>query len=373
MKFTFNRSVALPVFMQLLKTVGKSDSSFMVEKQDKFLYITTSNGNAEQRLSIDLLDGGDEDGSFTILDNSIVEFLRHFPEEEISAKFVKTELVLGSSGKGSRFNFKVGDSNNYLTFKKTFINSKRFTINSFLLKNALRKVAFSAVASSDPSASQKSPMTSVNFIVKPDGLEIQATDGDRVAVYENNGFKYGGDSEIKLLIPKESAEILISLLNEDTDVEIESSDRIAKLTWGANNVFLTKLEDESARSFLNVKKHLMVNSINNIKISKEILLKSLKLANFIAKDKSLRIEINDSNLRLSYEGGLSSGSDALDFETFTGDECGAWFPCKLLLKFVEMIDDSWVEFSLKPYKNLYAIAFVSENITYYIVPVNPEG
>jgi DNA polymerase III sliding clamp (beta) subunit (PCNA family) len=113
-------------------------------------------------------------------------------------------------------------------------------------------------------------------------------------------------------VPKETAEILINLLQDNT-VTFEVGQRHLKLTW-EDTVLILSLVQIDKKTYPDLNKFFRKDDKAEFKVNKSELTKALKLAGLVAKNSFINIELKDKTL-------IFTGSDKERGSTQNKIEC----------------------------------------------------
>lgn len=375
MKFTLNRSNTLPLLSQALRTCnlknkGEVDSMFLFELLNGKINLTSADKNAEQIMTLSVLDIDDSgESSFTVDGTSIVEFLRQFPDEEILCSYNtdKSAFIMSSKTRHSKFAFLTGKAKDFMKMSFTD-NNNIIKVKGSALSAAFKKSAFST--SLDTSLS---PLTSIRLQIKADKILTESSDNYRITTY--NIINEGVENTLDLLIPKETADNLSVILDSVEEVSIIPSKRLVRFTWD-NTVYTSRLENSVGKPFPQVSKFLGGDKKAFMTLSRGDLLRSLKLASLVAKDSYLNLSVQPNGLLIATDEKDKGASQDLVTAQSVEGEAESLIACKYLIKGIEMTDSPWITLEFRNVAMLEeagcALVIVDGNFEHFIFPVAPN-
>jgi DNA polymerase III sliding clamp (beta) subunit (PCNA family) len=377
MKFALSRSVALTVLGQALKTCdtkakGEADSEFLITVGNGAkpnLVVTSLNAVAEQTVELELISISDDNqASFSVSGQAMVEFLRQFPDEEVSCAYHADRglFVMGSTVRKTQFAFPTGHPDDFIPFK--FQPAKGVSpvaASGDALANALRLTAFAASTNYE-----HAPKTAVKVCLNGSSLVAQAADDARVSIASMEVEDVGANA-LEFLLPRVTAEILSTLLNEIDTVTIHPGEKHIRFEW-AGSCLTSALENGIGKPFPNLSRFFSGDEIARYKVSRGDLIRSVKLASIVAKDSYLTIKGSADGLTIITSDQMrGAGHDTVTVQEATGDgETMVSF--KNFTKAIEMADSPWIAVSFRTLpKNYTALIVEDGGYQHLMIPCDP--
>jgi DNA polymerase III sliding clamp (beta) subunit (PCNA family) len=370
MKFILSKTTAQPILIQALKTCntkakGEADSEFLIYYESGNLYIKSVNDTAEQTIKLPAHGIEAENGdSFSVSGQSIVEFLKQFPDEDLSCHYVKENgaLTINSVIRKTRMAFLTGDPNDFIPINFVPVG-KPFLIDSEILAKAFK---FTSFATSLDFA--KMPYVAVKLSVEKNILQAEATDEARISVYSTDIEDVGANSEF--LLPKETAESLSSMFEHTDTVEIQPGQHHLRLVW-EGTVFTSNLIS-TTKPFPNLTKYLEVNKLGSATVSRGELIRALKMASLVARDSSIQAALTKDGFLIATNERTGASQDVIPSQTQTGHG-ETYMSCKLFTKAVESTLSAWIDIEFAEIsESIVALIIKDENYRHLMFPVQPK-
>ena len=300
MKFAINRAVALHTLSQLLKTCnvkakGDPDSEFLFRVKKGKLYATSINDKSEQTLLIETTRLDAEDGtSFSANGQAIVEYVKLFPDDELGCMYDADDhqFLMGSKVRTARFALPTPEETDFVPMNFTSAGGE-IVCDATILAEALRSTAFAASMDA-----QAAPLTAVRLTISNDGLLAEAMDNFRISRYEIQMADLATDT-IQLLVPRETAEALSSLLEGVGQVSIQPGVSHVRVKWD-ETIYTSRLEAElPGKKFPNVSSAFNGDEQGKVKVSKAEVQRALKTLGLITKDSYVSLGVDKVGLSMS--------------------------------------------------------------------------
>lgn len=370
MKFTLSKTTSQSVLNQAIKTCntkakGEADSEFLVFYEGGNLFIKSVNDTAEQTIKLPAHAIEAQDGdSFAIAGQSIVEFLRQFPDEDLVCHYQQDNgaLVMSSTLRKTRIALVTGDPTDFIP--NNFIPiGKPFSVSAELLAKAFKCTSFAA--STDYA---KMPYVAVKLRIEGDMLKTEATDESRISVFKVKTEDVGADNEF--LLPRETAESLSSMFDHVDTVEIQPGQHHLRLIWDGT-VFTSSLV-ASPKPFPNLSKYLDGDKCGTVRVSRGDLLRALKMAALVAKDSSLKASITSEGLLIETNERAGVSQDIIPSQSQTG-EGQTYMSCKLFTKAAESAMSAWVDVEFTELNTDITALIIKDNEYQHLMfPVQPK-
>jgi DNA polymerase-3 subunit beta len=377
MKFTLTRSTALTVLKQALKTCntkakGQADSEFLFKPDDNALLVTSLNETSEQNIVLQCSDLEFEQGeSFSVSGQALVEFLQQFPEEEVKCLYNPDDSSFVIGSKKTRFAFPTGSGSDFVPFNFQS-HGKAIELPSSSLREVLKSTAFAA--SHDYT---QAPLTAVHLKIADDEIVAEACDTLRISRHVTQVSSLSDEAE--LLLPYETAENLVSLIEDVGDITIQPGQRHVRFAWG-DTTFTSTLENTIGKPYPELSKFMQGKEIGRVKISKGNLSTSLKLAGLVAKDSYVNVVIKPldkdglgGGLVISANEQAGMSLDTLIVQEQSG-EAEVNVAHRFFSKAVDFVNNPWVIISFRELKeNTIALVLVDGGFEHLIFPVTPNA
>ena len=159
-----------------------------------------------------------KEGACTIPARKLYDYVRLLPDADITIKLLENHWVSIRCG---RSNTKmVGMAKSNFPGLPVFPAAGAIKISAPVLRSMIAKTGF-AIASEE----SRYTLNGALMVLKPESITMVATDGHRLAHVERGGEKFDGvTGEMKTLIPKKAMDELKSLLDSQSEIEIETID-----------------------------------------------------------------------------------------------------------------------------------------------------
>lgn len=370
MEFILIKSTAMPVLTQALKTcntkANDADACFLLKEKDGNLTVTSLDAQSEQTINLPVVQlKSTDDEAFSVLGQSIVDFLKQFPDEEARCSFDNSTSILTISGtvKDVKFEFACGAEEDFVLFNYAQGNVA-VACDAKSLANALHLTAFSA--STDIGAA---PWTAVAVNIKDDQLVAKSSNQERVSIVEIE--TEDCSNPIEFLLPQTTANALGILLNSVDTVKIEMSQNKAHIRfyWG-DTIFTSRLES-SREPYPDLYEYIEGDTVAEVTVSRVDLLNAIKLIGFLARDSYVAISASSDGVRLSAnEKDKGNGTNLVEAQTAKGS-ADLLVPYKYLLKGVEMTFSPWIDLQfveLTNFNNFCGLCLVDDTFKHFLFP-----
>jgi DNA polymerase III sliding clamp (beta) subunit (PCNA family) len=339
-KFTVLCSNAISVFNQAIRTcdirANNTDADFLLKESDGRLWVTSINRNMEQTILIPTVSlSANKNESFFISGQVIVELFRQFPDDEVSCNYEGNVLIIegdDTSDRQIKLELPTSEADDFAPFNYVS-ESTIIECDAAKIVKSLESTSFCASTDEDDNG-----LTAVHITLADDKLTVEASDNDRVAVSEieiDNTDKVA----IDCLLPKESANTLISLIKRVDIVKIEKGKNHLRFFWN-DTTFTSCLTTDD--DYPDLTQYINGTVVASAKISKEELIKSLRLLGLLVKDSFIALKLGSNGLKISAnEKDRGSGSYVIDPQKITGNS-DAPIPYKFLVQAAEAMVKPWV-------------------------------
>lgn len=343
MKFSLTKSAALPALIQALETCsagggkGKADTDFLVQVEGGKLLVTSVNDHAQQTVEVPVKDLEGENEPFTVTGRNITDFLRQCMDEDIICQFnpQKFALKLEAANRNMKYVFATGRADEFspITYQK---GKKTFSLDGSILS-----AAFGNTHGATAKDVAYRPYTAVKLVVENNKVLAEATDQVRAALYEGEVEDTGQDAT-SFLVPREVAKALSNIVSKVGAVTIRPCGRHLAFEW-EGTTFVSALEPvESDNEFVSLAQFFDGEEYASCRISKEDLLRSLRLAGLLDDDPGVTLSISDEGLKVkTEESEAGAGVDVLPVAE-SKDESSSFLALKSILKAVEACEEAWI-------------------------------
>lgn len=344
MKFTLLKDIFLTKLNLASKFVSNRLSSISalqgvlieIKKNEMHFYATNLNSYLHTTLKIDVK----EEIRFVVDPKRIAEFVSLIQAPELSFE-IKSNQFLIFSGKTKGI-FPLINIEDFPPLPK-IPDGKHFIKKTFL-ENNLPLVLFAA--SSDET---RPTLTGVNFLSTGDELSIVTTDGFRLSLIKTE--KQKGFSFPSLIIPAEFLSQILSFLKVDKNKNIDisfgfSKEEKAVVFTVEGSEFYSRLIEGDFPPFEKV----IPNETNTkVKVSKEELIRNIKLASVFARDYSNIVIFDVRKDGLYIKPRIDNNTDedtAFQESEFEGAEQKIAFNFRFLLDFLNHVEEEKVGIEL---------------------------
>ena len=383
MKFTLNRSTALGALNQALKTVNtkaknSNDADFYCTLEQGVLQISSITDTADQIISVPVRDA-DGSGKFLVNAQALVEYVKSFPDNEIVCQHNadREVLYLSSTVRQSKVAFPTYASR-WVPFEFKTLN-REINCDGSALAQALKSTAF-ATATDGTAA----PLTSVKVTLFGDVLVAESSDGNRVSVFTVQIDDVGLD-KLEFLIPRQSAEMLSSMLDGVETVIIEPGQRHIRFRFSASGesdidkatdktIFTSSLENGLGDKFPDLGKFISGAVVASLKVSRADLLGAIKRAALFVRESYINVGLSEDGLFLSCNNQDKGAiQEVVVAQEFAGSG-STIVVCKYLQKALEVATNPWIVLELRSLPNgKEALLINDEAFQHMMFPIIPKA
>jgi DNA polymerase III subunit beta len=285
-----------------------------------------------------------KEGACTIPARKLYDYVKLLPDADITIRLLENHWVSIRCG---RSNTKmVGMAKSNFPALPVFPSAGVIKIPAAVLRSMIAKTGF-AIASEE----SRYTLNGALMVLKPESITMVATDGHRLAHIERSGEKFDGVSgEMKTLIPKKAMDELKTLLDSDSDTEVETID-FAKdestLFFRIGSRLLTSRQ--LTGQFPNYE------AVLPKEISKSITLQGEELGAAIARvaqfaderSRAVRLKLEKDELKLSASSTETGESEDSIEVAYNGDTMAIGFNAQYLMDFIKATGACEVKLELK--------------------------
>lgn len=288
MKITIDTRVANQIFKKAKLTCntalkGTADSEFNFFAQDGKLYLQTINDYCQQIIDTELSVPEDFE-TFSCEANLASDFTSIYTADKLNLVYSADNSVVHLGDKQTKCVVLANDGSDFIPFN--FIPKPiTFDVPGNSLWHALNYTAFST--------SKESMINAVYLNFDSSYLTAYSFDDRRMSRFR---IKIGDNCPEfeSFFVPKETAEILINLL-QDYTVTFQVGQRHLKLSW-KNTTLILSLVQIDKKSYPDLNKFFRKDDVASFSANKSEMMKALKLAGLVAKNSFINIELKDSKL-----------------------------------------------------------------------------
>jgi DNA polymerase III sliding clamp (beta) subunit (PCNA family) len=278
----------------------------------------------------------------------------NFPTDDVQFAFVEEENQLVFGNKKTRVALKTSlasDIEDRLSNEFCIDKKLEFSkLDTKDLYNAFKFTSFSCAPDFD-----EYPYTSIMFSIEDCKFNAQSSDKHRISIYGNQ------DSEqSNYWISKHQAELLIGLLNKDSEYSYCISKNKFIIKWD-DNIFVTSLESNAYQSVFNSFKKFFLDSqfISSAVIDKNEMTKTIKFISGISGSHIFHIKTDGTEMTISSS---SNDKGAVADKITLDDEMKSFevsFLVSHFIKVFEILSHDNIKLSFHDY-NGYIICIVQE-------------
>jgi DNA polymerase-3 subunit beta len=299
--FSINREQLLPSLSQIVRVIEKRNvmpvlNNVMVQCRDQQLILTGSDLEIQVVSTLNL-DKIKADGDVTIPARKLLDICRLLPSDSDIRFDMDSEKIKVSSGRG-RYVLNTLPADNFPEFSKVEANT-RICLNAGTLKGGLDKTAF-CIGNGDV----RPYLNGLLLQVRNSKIKLVASDGFRLALYEND---IGADAgqEASIILPRKAVGELNRLIDDpEADMELLISGNYIKVLY-KHVSFSSKLIDAKYPDF---NKAFSQPFLTPLLVDRLLLKEAVMRVSAITNEKFKGIAFNITNRSLM----LSTGNPELD-------------------------------------------------------------
>lgn len=372
LKFLLNKTSALLVLQQANKTCSKDkesiDSDFLIEFKEGQLFVTSLNEHMQQTVVLPAhnleCEAGDK---FSLNAQSFSDIIKQFPDEEIKCRYIaeKSSFLISGVSSASKFQLPCSDVEDVVLFRFMTTN-KTTTLPAKILSNVLNKT----VNTTNPSW-KSGIFHCVHVNVDNTHLMSEASDNLQHAIFKTTLDE--SSDKIDLMFFPDTAKILSKMLENKENITIEMGSSMMKFSWD-DTVLIARNGNITNEAFPDFRVFKNMKTVAKMDISKDNLIRALKLSVYMVQDSHVELNINENGLSVIVRKSVNGvGQDIIPGDNIDG-EGTTFILAKTLLEAVENISSAIVNIELKliPNINVLGIMLNDNNVDFhhYIHPVN---
>jgi DNA polymerase-3 subunit beta len=361
MKFTVNREQILGSLQQIARIVDKRQtmpilSNVLIQCRSNQLIMTGTDMEVQIVSKLNLNDIRDE-GNITLPAKKLLDICKLLPADSAIKFDLDGDKVKVSSGRG-RYSLSTLPADNFPEFNSYSANVI-FNMNAGKLKEGLDKTAF-CMAVNDV----RFYLNGLEMSIKNSKLKLVASDGHRLAVYEDDIGATGQDA--KIILPRKAVQELSRLLDDpEADAGIRISSNTIEVLY-KNIHFSSKLVDGRFPDFSRSYNQPFLPAIGVDRVSlKEALMRVEVLSN--EKYKGVNFDIESCSLRLSTNNPEHDEAEEDVVIDYLGDSVSVAFNAQYMLDAVNNIDDDSVKMTVAANASACFLEAPGKSLFRYIV------
>lgn len=340
MKFSINREQILGPLQQIARIIDKRQtmpilSNVLIQCKSNQLIMTGTDMEVQIVSRLDLNNIRDK-GSITLPAKKLLDICRLLPTESEIKFDLDDSKVKVSCGRG-RYSLNTLPADIFPEFSLYSANVI-FNINAGKLKEGLDKTAF-CMGVNDT----RQYLNGLELSIQNSKLKLMASDGHRVALYEDN-IEYTGQ-DTKIILPRKAVQELSRLLDDsDENAEIRISSNTIEVLY-KNVVLASKLIDGR---FPNISRCLNQSFLEPISVDRLSLKDALMRVEVLSNEKykGVNFDIESCSLRLSTNNPEHDEAEEDVVIDYMGDSVTVAFNAQYMLDAVNNIDDSSVKMTV---------------------------
>lgn len=361
MKFTVNREQVLVPLQQIARIIDKRQtlpilSNVLIQCRDNRLVVTGTDLEVQIVSHLNLNDIRDE-GSITLPARKLLDICKLLPADSAIKFDLDGDKVKVSSGRG-RYTLITLPADSFPEFNRNDAQMS-FKVNAGKLKEGLDKTAF-CMAINDT----RFYLNGLELSIKNSTLKLVASDGHRLALYEDDIGETGQNT--KIILPRKAVQELSRLLNDSgAEAEIRISSNTIEVLY-KNVVFASKLVDGRFPDFSRSLNQPFLDPIGVDRLSlKEALMRVEVLSN--EKYKGVNFDIESSSLKLSTNNPEHDEAEEDMVIDYLGDSVSVVFNAQYMLDAVSNIDDDSVKMTVAANASACFLEAPGKSLFQYIV------
>jgi hypothetical protein len=288
LKITLDTVLANKIFKKAKLTCnaalkGTADSEFNFFSQDGKLFLQTINDYCQQIIDTNIVVEEDFE-TFSCEANLTSDFTNIYTADKLNIVYSADNFVVHLGDKQTKCVVLANDGSDFVPFN--FIPKPvSFEVPGNSLWHALNYTAFST--------SKDSMINAVYLNFDSAYLTAYSFDDRRMSRFR---VKIGDNCPEfeSFFVPKETAEILINLL-QDSTVTFQVGHRHLKLSWKDTTLILSLVQIDK-KSYPDLNKFFRKDDTATFSVNKSEMMKALKLSGLVAKNSFINIELKDSKL-----------------------------------------------------------------------------
>jgi DNA polymerase III subunit beta len=332
MKFIITREQVLNSLQQIVSVIEKRQtmpilSNVLIAIDNNILTLTGT--DLEIQIIAKITINPAESGTITIPARKFLDICRLLPNQA-ELKIEQHEDKIKISSGRSRFSLSALPAENYPKFIETEFNNQ-LVISAGKLKKALEKTIF-CMANQDV----RFYLNGLLLSISNQKLKMVASDGHRLAIYEDLLDQPTG-YEAKIILPRKGVVELTRLLDDsDTEIKIEFSTNNIRI-YINNIIFSAKLVDAKYPDYTKVFNQPFLNTLL---VSKQLLKETLSRVAILSNEKfkGVSFDITNNNIKISAHNPEHEEAEEECLCEYTGDALSIAFNIQYMLDAVSNLN-----------------------------------
>lgn len=275
MKFTIKKQVLEKIISNLNSFTEKKDLSavnshiyFNMGESGLIIKATDSEIGLEYQVNeVELK----EMGEATAHGKNLLDIIKNLKDGEITLSTEGDNLHVKQNR--SQFKIAMQKASDFPKFP-SIENKDKFNINAGILSQSLKKVEYCI----DPN-NPKYEFTGALLDIKESGINIVASDGRRLAVYELN---INAEKNVKIILPKRAIAEIQKLLTQNIEIFYDETILMAR---AENFVFFTKLINGT---YADYERLINSNFANKTTLNRDKILEGIKTVKLLSEDVNIK-------------------------------------------------------------------------------------
>ncbi|RMF99743.1 MAG: DNA polymerase III subunit beta [Nitrospirae bacterium] len=291
----------------------------------------------------------------------LYDIVKTIESETVTIETVNSDQVLLRAGK-SKFKLNCSDPEMYPHWEDPVYSGDVHTV-VLPAKRLLEMIDKTIFAAGDNDV--RYTLNSLLFHIEPDWFRLVGTDGNRLALITDFSAETPTLKDpIKAIVPKRACQELKKLLKEDGNVQITVTEKIAWFLLENGISFMTRTIEGTYPSYENV----IPNYENMATISRDSLLKALKLSSIVASEDSGRVTIKGETGAIEVKAEAPVGNYSDTIEDIYGEiPKEVSFNFKYLLDAISRMEGDNIYYRFNPEEELTPIVITGDDTDFLYV------
>ncbi|MCX8026552.1 MAG: DNA polymerase III subunit beta [Thermodesulfovibrionales bacterium] len=323
---------------------------FLLNAQEKnsFIMATDLETAIKEPINLDIL----QEGRYCLI-GKLIDIVRELEGDTISIEFIEEGWMKIRSDK-SNYRLACMNASDFPAWP-TIDPKERFSLPNEIILDMINKTLYAA-----GEADSRYALNCLLFHIKPDGtINMVGTDGHRLAL-STRRIDFKPQNEMKILLSKRSLSEIKRVVAGEGSLEMLLDKNYLLLKTGEIELLCRVIEG----NFPNYENVIPVNNDKIMVVKKESIVKVLKRASIISKEKTslVRFDIDDKKVLVSANNpDFGEYRDELEIE-YVGDAISIGFSSRFLLDALNVIDTEKVKITMK--ESLTATLITSDKDDY---------
>lgn len=324
---------------------------FLLNAQEKnsFIIATDLETAIKEPINLEII----QEGRYCLIGKKLLEIVRELEGDTINIELIEEGWVKIKSDK-AHYRLACMSASDFPAWPN--IEPKdRFSLASEAFLDMINKTLYAAGESDSRYA-----LNCLLFHIKTDGtMSMVGTDGHRLAL-SSRETEFKPEKEMKILLSKRSLAEIKRIVPQEGKIELLLDKNYLLLKTGEVDLLCRVIEG----NFPNYENVIPVNNDKIITVKKDTLMKVLKRASIMSKEKSslVRFDINENLIQISASNpDFGEYRDEIDID-YKGEPISIGFSSRFLLDSLSVIDTEKVRITMK--ESLTAVMVISDRDDY---------